>query len=96
MRGSNARGLKQGGWLFFHDWFPRPRYTSRLAELAPFYELREDLSVRNTPQTLAVFARSAVRRVLSAKAKTLQLGAMQGAHGGAGAVRASNSNSLSR
>ena len=52
--------VKPGGWLLFHDWFPRSRYTSRLAELAPFYELREDLSVRNTPQTLAVFGRRPV------------------------------------
>ena len=53
-----APWLKPGGWLLFHDWFPRLRDTSRFAELAPFYELREDLSVRNTRQTLAVFARS--------------------------------------
>jgi len=53
-----ARWLKTRGWLLFHDWFPRARYTSRLAELAPFYGLREDLSVRDTRQTLAVFERS--------------------------------------
>jgi hypothetical protein len=55
-----AQWLKPRGWLLFHDWFPRSRYTSRLAELAPFYELREDLSVRDTSQTLAVFERNGV------------------------------------
>jgi hypothetical protein len=51
-----AKWLKPGGWLFFHDWFPRERYTSRIGELLPFYELHEDLCVRSG-QSLAVFAR---------------------------------------
>ena len=53
-----ASWLKPDGWLFFHDWFPRERYTSRLAELLPFYELREELCVRSG-QSLAVFVRRA-------------------------------------
>lgn len=52
-----APWIKSGGLLFFHDWFPRLRYTSRLAELEPFYELREEWCVRDSPQTLAVFVR---------------------------------------
>ena len=54
---NSAPWIRPGGWLFFHDWFPRRRYTKRLPTLQPFYDFREDLSVRDTPQTLAVFAR---------------------------------------
>ena len=52
-----ARWLKPDGWLFFHDWFPRPRYTSRLGELLPFYQLCEERCARGAGQTLAVFRR---------------------------------------
>jgi hypothetical protein len=52
---SAANWLKTGAWLFFHDWFRRPRYTSRLAELSGVYELCTDLSLPNARQTLAVF-----------------------------------------
>jgi hypothetical protein len=54
---ATAPFLKSGGWLFFHDWFNRPRYTSRAAELAHDFEFRHDLSKSQTPQTLAVFQR---------------------------------------
>lgn len=43
--------------LFFHDWFSRERYLCRSGDLDRFYELRIDLSVRDTEQTLAVFQR---------------------------------------
>jgi hypothetical protein len=49
--------LKVGGWLFFHDYFQRRRYTSRIDELEPFYEFCDQHSVRETTQTLAVFQR---------------------------------------
>lgn len=47
--------LKPGGLLFFHDFFARPRYTSRMTELLPFYDLVE--SVRDSRRTLAIFTR---------------------------------------
>ncbi len=52
-----APWLKPGGWLFFHDWFKRERYMSRIGELDEFYELREEHCVRASSQTLAVFRR---------------------------------------
>ncbi len=52
-----ARWLKPDGWLFFHDWFPRKRYTARTGELLPFYRLCEEYCARDGQQTLAVFRR---------------------------------------
>ena len=52
-----ANWLKSGGWLFFHDWFSRQRYTSRLSELLPYYDFDPERSVTGTNQTLAVFRR---------------------------------------
>ena len=47
--------LKPGGWLFFHDWPYRRRYTARSDELAPFYELKEVID--HTRRGMAVFQR---------------------------------------
>ena len=52
-----APWIKPKGVLFFHDWFTRPRYTSRVKELEKFYEFDEDLSIDTTKQTMAVFRR---------------------------------------
>jgi len=51
-----APQIRPGGYLFIHDYCHRERYTSRLEELRPFYELVETVS--HTEQTLAVFKRN--------------------------------------
>lgn len=50
-----AQWIREGGWLLIHDWYHRERYTSRLGELLPYYEFCEDISLRETAQTMAVF-----------------------------------------
>ncbi len=53
-----APWLKPGAWLFFHDWFKRERYTSRVAELSEHYEFCPAHSVTHSPQTMAVFRKT--------------------------------------
>ena len=50
-----ARVMPPGGWLFFHDYFTRPRYLRRAAELLPLFRMVQ--AFRRTPQTMAVFRR---------------------------------------
>ena len=50
--------LRSGGWLFFHDWYNRERYYTRQNELTPYYTLVDELSITETPQTLAIFRRT--------------------------------------
>lgn len=55
LEAARSGALQRGGWLFLHDWKWRPRYTTRLSELEPWFDLVAEID--HTKRGMAVFRR---------------------------------------